>query len=297
MIKRIFSILRELLHFQLAHRYALKRGAPGVEFVKFSRKIGLQLIIKRKCYSLGYITNPVSLTRFFEFPFSFSCLPETLGKCLDVSSPRLFSFYVATRNPATTIRMINPYWKDADHSAMIVSKLRMHNIKINCQGVNAILSHEDKYDCIWSISVIEHINCEYNDSHAIEIMYNSLTPGGRLILTVPVDRKFWIEYRHRNYYENQIAEENSEYFFQRIYDKDAIWKRLLGPIKKEPEILRWFGETRPGRFLEFERRSMAEGQKFAVVAHKEVADYFREFAKWEDMPGMGVCGLMVQKDG
>ena len=64
----------------------------GKAFNYFGRQFGWKLLRKKIRAGYSYLINPVSSFRYFELPFALSVLPENLGRCLDVSSPRLFSF-------------------------------------------------------------------------------------------------------------------------------------------------------------------------------------------------------------
>src|SRR5262245_9393344 len=74
-----------------AAAYATQRGAPGLEFNCFGRRLGWQLLRRGERAALEYLLTPVSIIRYFEFPFVWNCLPEHPRRCLDLSSPRLFS--------------------------------------------------------------------------------------------------------------------------------------------------------------------------------------------------------------
>jgi hypothetical protein len=127
-------------------------------------------------------------------------------------------------------------------------------------------------------------------------MYDALKEGGTLILTVPVDRRFWSEYRDKDYYGTQgRSAERGKYFFQHFYDKAAIQERLLFSIEQQPKIMRWFGETSPGRFHEYIQSWIREGYDCIVEDPREIVGNYREFASWEEMPGVGVCGLAIKK--
>ncbi len=279
-----------------AYRYALARGAPGMDFNHFGRQLGRRLLARGVTAGLSYLLTPVSSVRYFEFPFALACLPEQPGCCLDVSSPRLFSLYVAKRFPAAFIRMINPDARDISQTAGIVSRLRIGNLFTEWCGVEALATQDPSYDCIWSLSVVEHISGACDDREAVKLMHDALVDGGRLILTIPVDREFRDEYRdHDSYGLQRDRGRDGRYFFTHIYDKPAIWERLLSPIGREPSVVRWFGETTPGRFVRYEQRWMREEHGCTVDDPREIADHYREFATWEEMPGMGVCGLMIEK--
>jgi hypothetical protein len=191
--------------------------------------------------------------------------------------------------------MLNPDRTDSSHTARMASCLKYDNIRTQCTGVDAIEKHGKAYDCAWAISVIEHIAGAYDDRYAVKLMYDSLREGGRLVLTFPVDRRAWDEYRHSNEYGTQTPDSMGKYFFQRYYDKRAIEERVVSAIGTEPSIVRWFGEKSPGRFAAYERRWAREGIKCAVDDPREIVDNYQEFSTWEEMPGMGVCGMMIEK--
>lgn len=295
--RNLLSRLRLYFRSYAAFRYAIKCAGPGLEFGRFGKKLGWQLFLQGVRSGLNYIVTPVDLVRYFEFPFAFACLLKPPGQCLDVSSPRLFSLYVARQFPSARLHLLNPDAQDLSETAEIARRLKIRNIHPTLAAVDRLPYLQKKYDCIWSISVVEHISGRYEDSDAVQVMYDALTTGGRLILTVPVDRTFWDEYRAEGYYGIAAHHvKNGNYFFQHFYDKSAIWDRLLAPIGKEPQIVRWFGETSPGRFMEYTERWIREGNACTVDSPKEIVDHYREFATYEEMPGIGVCGLLIEKN-
>jgi hypothetical protein len=243
---------------------------------------------------IEYLLTPVNIVRYFEFPFALSCLPTQPGRWLDVSSPRLFSLFVATGLPEASIRAINPDVRDAARTARIAARLRITNVEVDPLGVSALHTTKNRFNCIWSLSVVEHIAGDLDDRVAVRLMFEALEYGGRLILTVPVDRQPREEYRDHDPYGTQ-PRVRSGYFFQRVYDEASIWERLISATASEPTIMRWFGETSPGRLAEYERRWLREGHRLSVHDPREIADNYREFRSWENMPGMGVCGLMIEK--
>lgn len=296
-----FSYLFKFLHLYIralaAARYAGRRDLIGMEFNHFGRNIGYRLLRKAHLSNVGrFLLSPVSSTRYFEFSFALSCLPKKLEKCSDISSPRLFSLYVAEKFNLQSLSVINPDIRDLSLTKSIVIRLGIDVIQLQNSGVELLASQFEIYDCIWSISVIEHIEGEYNDIKAIRLMYNALKKGGRLILTFPVDRNFRNEYRDINYYGTQgFYHKNKGFFFQRFYDEAAIWERLLKPIDQEPSSIRWFGETSPNIFNRYIERWLHEGYECTVDDPRHIVDNYREFNSWDEMPGIGVCGLMIEK--
>ena len=278
----------------LAALHFRRRGGPGGVFADFGRSIGARLLIRGYGIGAELLLQPVESLRYFEFPFALSCCPDAPQRCLDVSSPRLFSLYVAHQYPGTTVRMINPDEGDIATTATIARTLRIGNLQCDVSGVDAVAAGRARYDCIWSISVVEHIAGAYEDREAVRWMYDALAEGGRLILTVPVDRTFREEYRDTRYYGTQPAVDG-RYFFQRLYDRAGIWERIVGPIGREPAVVTWFGERTPGHFAAYERRWMRRDFFATVDDPRDIADHYTTFPSWESMPGQGVCGLMFEK--
>lgn len=277
-------------------REATGLSAAGLMFNRFGRQHGWRLIWRLERSGFAYLINPVSSFRYFEFPFALSSMPTTAGRCLDVSSPRLFSFYVSQKCHPTSIWMINPDREDIQRSARVAKKLELSNLRTDCCGVDVLEASPEIFDSIWAISVVEHISGKYDDSYAVRLMYNALAPGGHLILTIPVDRHYWEEYRDEMHY--GIPKEQSEsgkYFFQRLYDKAAIRKRLIDIIGLEPFSVRWFGEKHPGHYFEYEKRWLREGFQCTFDDPREMSENYQEFSSWEMMTGMGVCGLLFIK--
>ncbi len=278
-----------------ALRYAQRRGLPGSQFAKFGRSVGWRMLMRNARPSVSYLLSPVSITRYFEFEFTYQYIPSSFSDCLDVSSPSLFSFFVAHRFPNSRILMINPDSGDIAISRAVSEILGYTNIDLQTRTVEESAKKGTLFDCIWSISVVEHISGAYSDSDAMRDMYSALLPGGRLIVTIPVDRKLLDEFREDKPYDVSIRQSSGGYFFQRYYDTRAIRSRLLDPIGAEPAVMRWFGETTPGRFSSYEQRWRNTGYRCTVDDPKEIVDHYREYPSWEAMPGAGVCGLMIVK--
>ena len=291
-----FNYISLYLQALSSARNAVKLSDAGMMFNRYGRQHGWKLIRRLVRGGFAYLLAPVSSFRYFEFPFALASLPPALGRCLDVSSPRLFSIYVSQKCHPASILMVNPDEQDIQLSATMVERLKISNIRTICYGVDVLENPQDFFDCIWAISVIEHISGKYDDRYAVRLMYDALAMGGTLILTVPVDRQFWDEYRTQAHY--GIPKKQSDvggYFFQRYYDKAAIWGRLVHSIGVEPSSVRWFGEKNAGHFVKYEQRWLREGYNFTVNDPMEMAENFKEFSSWELMPGKGVCGLVFKK--
>jgi SAM-dependent methyltransferase len=289
------QLARVLLKAWSAARYAHKRRILGSEFDRFGRSIGCRLLLKRDAIGFHYLVAPVSSMRYFEFPFALSCLPPRPARCLDLASPRLLSLYAASKGLCERVDVLNPDVHDAAMTDRIARLLNLETISVATGDAKLLESRPGRYDVIWSLSVLEHICGEYDDRQAIEWMFRALRPGGRLIVTVPVDRACWDEYRDEDPYGTQSRARDGRYFFQRFYDAEAIAERLTGRIGVQPDCARWYGERARGVFGDYESRWMAKGLECVVNDAVLFANEFAEYATWESMPGVGVCGLLYTR--
>jgi SAM-dependent methyltransferase len=277
-----------------AARYAARVGAPGSEFGSFGRTLGLRALLTGERSAFDLLVTPVSIVRYWEFPFVLRHLPRPLGRCLDISSPRLFSFYVASRERPISVRMLNPDGRDAALSKRLANRLGLKRISVESKPVSALEGLLGEYDAIWSISVIEHIPGT-GDQDAMRLMYQALAPGGTLAVTVPVDREAHDEYRDEDVYAVGVPVSDRGAFFQRWYDEKSIFTRLLDPLDVPTARLEWFGELTVGRFAEYEKDWLSRGRTRTVDDPREIADWYSSFESWGAMPGKGVCGIVLRK--
>ena len=99
---------------------------------------------------------------------------------------------------------------------------------------------EESFDLITCISVIEHFEGN-SDSAAIKAAARLLRPGGRLVLTTPVNEPFFAEfYLQTSVY--GVDFQGSPVFYQRHYDLASVAARIIKPAGLM-EIQRvYFGE-------------------------------------------------------
>jgi SAM-dependent methyltransferase len=190
--------------------------------------------------------------------------------------------------------MLNPDRRDLEVTRRLASRLGFRTVVVEPLPVSAIRGMDQRYDSIWSISVIEHIPND-GDIEAMQLMYSALAPGGTLIVTVPVDRHPWDEYRNLDVYAQGVEPGPEGIFFQRWYDESAIARRLLDPLGPIVAHVEWFGERVPGRFQEYERDWLRRGWERTVDDPREIADWYAPYGAWADMPGQGVCGIALRR--
>ena len=211
-------------------------GLPGVKFgwfgIRASRKCK-----KAGCDDLAYglSINPVSCVRYFEFDFARRMLPRNLkGRCLDVSSPRLFSAYMLAQNPDLQMDIINPDTSDLEETGDLLRSLGISSERYGLHNIYADkLPWEDRaFDYIWSISVIEHIP-EQQDIITLKEIERVLKFNGLLLLTFPVAGKSQDEFREEDVYGlNKVQKDEERVFFQRWYDDSMQRDRIVSQLEK-----------------------------------------------------------------
>ena len=92
-----------------------------------------------------------------------------------------------------------------------------------------------------------------------------------------------------------IAPSRDGTFFQRWYDEPAIATRLIDPLGPVDVRVEWFGERIAGRFAEYVKDWLRRGRERTVDDPREIADWYTSYRGWGDMPGQGICGIVVRK--
>lgn len=272
------------------------RGMPGHRFGNFGRGVGLRLIAAGEIRRGGaLLLTPVNSVRYWEFDFADRHLPRVGDVALDVSSPRILSMYFAHRARFARISVINPDRQDV-HETERIARICGFGRIVTIEGDAASLDADPgRYAAAWSISVIEHIDGDRGDTDAVMAMFRALKPGGTLVLTFPVDREYRLEHRAADVYGlGRAATDDGSYFFQRWYDMKAIQSRIIDPLGIEPISLEWFGEIHPGAFRSYEQGWLQRGHHVTVSDPNFISTQFRRYDRWEELPGMGVCGLAFQ---
>ena len=224
--RRMIATPRLLVRSLAAVRYADRAGAPGLAFAAFGRLLGLKALlhVQRGALDLLYLT-PVNIVRYWEFPFALRHLAKAPGACLGhlVASPLLVLRRLASAaNDGADAQSRPPRRRSHQEPRR---RLGHHPLVVEPLPVSAIEDEHGQYDSIWSISVIEHIPDD-GDAEAMRLMYEALAPGGTLIVTVPVDRRPWDEYRGNDAYSLGVGAGPQGTFFQRWYDEPAIARRF-----------------------------------------------------------------------
>lgn len=282
------------IYYFLARSY----GTPGLEFRRDSIAFAFSLLLGRKQHiSLADILRlsvyPMDSFRYFEFDFVWDALsPHPSRRYLDVSSPRLFPLMYARNNRDLQVDLINP---DSADLAVTANWVEALGIGDRCVLHGCLIGtapfESESFDAVTSISVLEHIP---EDKEAIQIMWDSVKPGGRLCLTVPCAAHSFEEFIDRNEYGVLKPNEEGVFFFQRFYDKRLLAEHIF-TVTGEPLSQSIYGERSPGLYHKNQKAKMSDPNydwwREPYMMSREY-DYFDTLDK---LPGIGVIAMEFVK--
>lgn len=196
--------------------------------------------------TLGKIFQPInSYTRFPEYHFFEQAFrsyldenPKTSLTVLDIGSPKLFGLGLAYKN-SLDIRLTDMTRMNLDEYATMwraISNDAYGTAHFEQQDARSLSYPDEQFDLVYSMSVIEHINGDKQDSRAVWEMWRVLKPGGLLILSVPFGRRYAEQYTTGFAYTDKAIVDDKRYFFQRIYDETTLRAHVLEPLSKAEHL-------------------------------------------------------------
>ena len=220
---------------------------PGTKYITFGRTLGLANW-RSNGYRLGVmktfckIAQPVnSFTRipeYLNFEIAISQIvaehPGTRLTILDLGSPKLFGLYIAHFYPVDVIL------SDLNKKYLEEYEVLWDLIRLRAQGSVTFAVVDARhppypahsFDIVYSMSVIEHIGGVRGDEEAIRQMRLITKPGGLLLISVPYGNHY-IEQSilaKLSYGTSPTEVGDGFVFFQRIYDDEALARRILHPL-------------------------------------------------------------------
>ena len=246
---------------------------------------------------------PIDYVRTIEIPLSLSLIDLSPGdKALDVSSPKITSLYLANRGGI--ISVIDILDDEIEFCKFHAKKDKIIGNRINAMigDVRNLKFHDEEFDVIYSISVLEHIYPKKGgDSVAIREMARVLKPGGRIVLTVPYIKTARIEYKVGSVYERKLNRKTTN-FYQRWYDKKTLHDNIFNPSGLKVTHIYYIGEkvfiNNPQKRLFMyinngSRTDLIFGRFYNIIADRclEISDREEELEK----PYIVCCRLLKEK--
>lgn len=179
------------------------------------------------------ITCPMDPSRYYELPALVSEFRKIKRnkKVLDISSPKLATYYLADRYKKS--QFIGTDIQEKEIKAWKDSFGELKNLKLETHDARKMNYPDNTFDVVYSISTVEHVldgkgNNDYGDRKVVNEAYRVLKKGGILILTTMISKNSNVLYKDNNIYGlNGKLKNKAKYFFAREYSKSDIYKRLI----------------------------------------------------------------------
>lgn len=214
----------------------------GWPYVCFKARIDLV----RFLMGIGY-------ERSIEYPWVFNALEISPRDVLiDIGSGNtIFPLFVKRQTRATvhavdldeSILRLIPYAQKAGLS----SSLADETLVIRQTDSVRLPYGDEAFDCLSCISTIEHVPDDGDPDMMRELM-RVVKPGGRLALSVPINKRHTDVFIRRDVYDRKFT--GDPVFFERQYDSETIYSRLIVPSGARLTAIQAFGEPA----FEFGRR-------------------------------------------
>lgn len=300
--RTLSNTLHNIMDISLCPFYLLMGrifNVPGLSIHFKIVKLGMKLRSNKRINSRlsnEIIFYPIDSFRYFEFDFTWRSLSsyESMGRYMDISSPRMIPILVITHHGDISAEIINPDKEDLAITQHILSdfaesgRIHYHNNRIEELDIQ-----ESSIDTITCISVLEHIPDE-GDFYALKKIWGALKPGGKFLVSVPCSRERFEEYLNVNQYGLSRPNKDNMYFGQRFYDHELIRERFFcifgTPVKSSI-----YGEKMAGFYSEFRDMKLSDPHYRRSKEPYIVGRYFRYFRSIEEMPGIGVMAMEFAK--
>lgn len=268
-------------------------GVPGAAIHLRCMATGMYLWLKgrislKDCYS--FIFRPIDSTRYFEFHEVWKRASSLkIKRYLDVSSPRLLPIFLSSSVPDATVVLLNPDLKDLRETEQLAKGL---GLKSRCEFINSVIGEtvlaSESFDLITCLSVLEHIP---DDQVAMKTIWSLLSPGGKLILTLPCMSQPLEQYISQNNYGVLKPGADGYTFWQRYYDSKRI-ESCLCKITGMPTHISIYGEKRRGVFFRNASMKRLLGPFYPFWREPYMmASEYKTFASIDELPGEGVVML------
>lgn len=248
----------------------------------------------KKLYRM--IFAPMDSVRYFEFDYLWELLNngKPIGKYLDISSPRFFSYRLLKEGMVSDLVLANPDKKDLDETIELYQGARLiDNVLFLNKNAKQLVEDRQKYDTIVSISVLEHIPHEYVEEN-LKAIWEMLSPGGRLLISLPCCKVPYDEYINIDEYGLYSVNDEGYVFAQTFYSQELInsrIKKIFGEIIHE----KIFGEIIHGTFVEDRRLKLTSNNYPFWSESLRVSNDYQQYDYIEDLPGLGVIAMEFRK--
>ena len=195
----------------------------------YSINLGMKAIFEGKLNNetIKRVVCPMDPSRYYELATIVKNLklkPKQI--VLDISSPKLITYYLSNKYPNTIFYATDIYKHELDiwkNSFGIPS-----NIVFEVQDATNLTYTKNKFDYVYSVSVIEHIDKKGKmaDKIAVNQVKRVLKKSGSFLFTTMISNHYSEVFSEGNMY-SQNKKKRLRHFFYRVYDYKSLVGRLI----------------------------------------------------------------------
>jgi len=159
-----------------------------------------------------WFAAPMNYVRMIELPLTIILLDlKKEFRILDISSPKLLSLYLGTNGfPDITISDVENYFAE---DFEIYAKEFGFSPQIKTFDATNIPFEDSSFDCVFSVSVLEHVPDDRDREIAKEVA-RILKPDGTFVITCPAGVTYSEEWlKKRDFYWSSKVREDGRVFF------------------------------------------------------------------------------------
>jgi SAM-dependent methyltransferase len=199
---------------------------------RLSIRLGLRHLLRR-----GYdreavirVVVPLDPSRYLEFPETLRELDARPGdRVLDLASPKLVAASLA--HDGVEVTSVDELAPEIEKWQRLAGHIR--GLRLQVADGRSLPFEDGAFDHAYSISVLEHIPGD-GDAGALRELGRVVRPGGRIVVTLPYDEKYWEDWREQALYVDHGGEDG-RHFFGRWYDAEHI-ETLAAAVTPELEL-------------------------------------------------------------
>lgn len=213
---------------------------------RYGLRIGLKLLARGAVIrALPFLIRPVNYWRTLEYRLVLRAAGFSAGDTvLDVGSPKLLALYLAKIVGATVFATdIDHYFLKNYASLRELEGISAEKLRLAVEDGRHLTFPDNYFDKVYSVSVLEHIPLD-GDTACIQQMARVLRPGGSCLITVPFSPTPRMDYLSANrvYWASHSTGAESKVFYQRRYNEQDLFERLIDPSGLHLQELLYVGE-------------------------------------------------------
>jgi SAM-dependent methyltransferase len=233
----------------------------------FGVKVGAEELIRGHVkYAIRHLVVPVGYWRSVEFRFVLDEANfQPSDRILDIGSPKLLALYLAKTIGAEVFATdIDDYFVREYSLLRDLEGIPGDRFHVQVEDGRHLSFPDNHFNNVVSVSVIEHIP-DNGDTECAKEITRVLAQGGRCFITVPFSPQYQEVYTAPSgVYWAKAAGVEAEHrvFYQRRYDEQALYERVIRPSGLTLRSLTFIGE----RILSRSNREFVDYIPFPVSA-------------------------------